>query len=164
MAFAKIAGAKVIVMDVNNTRLQFCADNLSIGYAVNPLTENAANKIRSITGGDMASVVIDATGNLKAINDGINYLAHGGRYVLIGLQKEAFSFSHPEFHKRESTLMSSRNATRNDFEFVVDCMKKGLVNAKTYITHRTGFENIKNEFEAWLDPANGVIKAMVEVL
>ncbi|HEY8784572.1 MAG TPA: zinc-binding alcohol dehydrogenase family protein [Mucilaginibacter sp.] len=161
--FAKIAGGKVIVMDVNNGRLQFCKDNLNIEYTVNPLTENAADKIKLITNGDMASLVIDATGNLKAINDGINYLAHGGRYVLIGLQKEAFSFSHPEFHKRESTLMSSRNATRKDFEFVIDCMGKSLVNAKTYITHRTGFENLKDEFEAWLDPANGVIKAMVEV-
>lgn len=111
----------------------------------------------------MASVVIDATGNLNAINGGINYLAHGGRYVLIGLQKEAFSFSHPEFHKRESTLMSSRNATRADFEYVIDRMKKGLVDVKNYITHRTGFAQVKNEFESWLNPANGVIKAMVEV-
>jgi threonine dehydrogenase-like Zn-dependent dehydrogenase len=90
-------------------------------------------------------------------------LAHGGRYVIIGLQKEAFSFSHPEFHKRESTLMSSRNATRADFEYVIDCMKKGMVNAKNYITHETTFDKIKDEFEGWLDPANGVIKAMVKV-
>jgi 2-desacetyl-2-hydroxyethyl bacteriochlorophyllide A dehydrogenase len=163
LEFAKIAGGKVIVMDVNNGRLQFCEDSLHIEYTINPLTENAADQMKLITNGDMANVVIDATGNLKAINDGINYLAHGGRYVLIGLQKEAFCFSHPEFHKRESTLMSSRNATRKDFEFVIDCMKKGLVNAKTYITHRAGFEQLKDEFEGWLDPANGVIKAMVEV-
>jgi 2-desacetyl-2-hydroxyethyl bacteriochlorophyllide A dehydrogenase len=163
MEFAKIAGGKVIVMDINHNRLQFCKDNLNIEHTVNPFTEDALQKLNLLTGGDMASVVIDATGNLKAINNGIDYLAHGGRYVLIGLQKEAFSFSHPEFHKRESTLMSSRNATRKDFEFVIDCMKKGLVNAKTYITHRTAFGNLKDEFELWLDPANGVIKAIVEV-
>jgi 2-desacetyl-2-hydroxyethyl bacteriochlorophyllide A dehydrogenase len=161
--FARIAGGKVIVIDVSNNRLQFCKDKLKIEYAINPLDGDVAAKINEITNGDMASVVIDATGNINAINGGINYLAHGGRYVLIGLQKEAFSFSHPEFHKRESTLMSSRNATRDDFEYVIDCMKKGLVDAKTYITHRTKFENIKAEFEGWLNPANGVIKAMVEV-
>jgi len=162
MEFAKIAGGKVIVIDVNNNRLQFCKDNFNIEHTINPFAGDVLEKLKLITGGDMASVVFDATGNLKAINDGINYLAHGGRYVLIGLQKEAFSFSHPEFHKRESTLMSSRNATRKDFEFVIDCMKKGIVNTKTYITHRTTFENLKDEFESWLDPANGVIKAIVE--
>ena len=70
----------------------------------------------------MPSVVIDATGNRRAINQGLNYVSHGGRYVLIGLQQEDFVFSHPEFHKREATLMSSRNATRQDFEWVIHCM------------------------------------------
>lgn len=161
--FARIAGGNVIAMDVSNERLQFCREHLGITHTVNPMDGNAVEKIREITNGDMASVVVDATGNLRAINGGIDYLAHGGRYVLIGLQKEAFSFSHPEFHKRESTLMSSRNATRQDFEHVIASMKKGLVNPATYITHRVPFDSVKNEFESWLDPATGVIKAMVEL-
>ena len=163
MEFARIASGNVIAIDVSDSRLQFCKDKLGINHTINPLAGNAIGQVSAITGGDMASVVIDATGNLAAINGGINYLAHSGRYVLIGLQKEAFSFSHPEFHKREATLMSSRNATRADFEFVIGCIKKGLVNAQTYITHRTGFDKVKDEFETWLDPANGVIKAMVTV-
>jgi len=161
--FARIAGGKVIVIDVNNDRLRFCKEKLKIEYTVNPTEGDATEQVRVITGGDMATVVIDATGNLKAINNGINFLAHGGRYVLIGLQKESFSFSHPEFHKRESTLMSSRNATRHDFELVVSSLKKGLVNPNTYITHRVKFDQVKDEFEGWLNPENKVIKAMVEV-
>ncbi|MVN90082.1 zinc-binding alcohol dehydrogenase family protein [Mucilaginibacter aquatilis] len=161
--FARIAGGKVIAMDVSNERLQFCKENLGIEYTINPLDGNAVEQLREITGGDMASVVVDATGNLKAINGGIDYLAHGGRYVLIGLQKEAFSFNHPDFHKRESTLMSSRNATRQDFEHVIASMKKGLVDPKTYITHRVQFGEVKDNFESWLNPETGVIKAMIEV-
>jgi threonine dehydrogenase-like Zn-dependent dehydrogenase len=161
LEFARIAGAKVIALDVNDTRLDFCRDKLGVNYTVNPLTENAKEKLLEITNGDMPTVVIDATGNLNAINNGINYLAHGGRYVLIGLQKEPFSFSHPEFHKRESTLMSSRNATIEDFEHVISSMKNKLVNPQTYITHRVGFDAVKDEFASWLDPKNGVIKAMI---
>jgi threonine dehydrogenase-like Zn-dependent dehydrogenase len=82
--------------------------------------------------------------------------------VLVGLQKEAFSFSHPEFHKRETTLMSSRNATREDFEKVMKAMREKKVNPATYITHRVLFGEVKNHFESWLNPANGVIKAMVD--
>jgi 2-desacetyl-2-hydroxyethyl bacteriochlorophyllide A dehydrogenase len=161
MEFAKIAGGKVIAMDINDGRLQFCKDRSLADFSVNPANEDAMEKIRAITNGDMPSVVIDATGNLKAINQAFSYMAHGGRYVLIGLQKGEIGISHPEFHKREATLMSSRNATRADFEHVINSIKNKSVNPATYITHRTTFDKVKDEFESWLDPATGVIKAMV---
>ena len=97
------------------------------------------------------------------INKAFQYLSHGGRYVLVGLQKENILVSHPEFHKREATLMSSRNATRDDFRQVIKSMKNGLVDPATYITHRVGFDEVKNNFKGWLDPANRVIKAMVSM-
>ena len=163
MEFARIAGAKVIAMDINNSRLQFCADRLGIEHRVNALDSNVLDQLKQLTNGDMPDVVIDATGNLKAIQGAFQYLAHGGRYVLIGLQKDFISFSHPEFHKREATLMSSRNAKQTDFEKVISCMKKGQVNPATYITHRVSFDALKDAFPEWLNPASGVIKAMVQI-
>ena len=120
-------------------------------------------QLMSLTNGDMPTVVIDATGNLKAIHNGFQYLAHGGRYVLVGLQKGEICFSHPEFHKREATLMSSRNATRKNFEQVIDTIKKKKIDPINYITHRVSFEKVKDEFHRWLNPINGVIKAMIEI-
>lgn len=163
MEFAKITGAKVIAMDVNDRRLFFCEKNLSVDYTINPVTENAIERLMEITNGDMPTVIIDATGSQKAINNAFQYMAHGARYVLIGLQKGDINFSHPEFHKREATLMSSRNATREDFDHVMQSMKAGLVNPATYITHRVGFSEVKDVFASWLDPANAVIKAMIEI-
>lgn len=136
--FAKIAGAQVIVVDVNDDRLQFCTTNVGIEHAINPLKQDAIEILKQITSNDMPTVVIDATGNLDAINNAFQYLAHGGRYVLVGLQKGNISFSHPEFHKREATLMSSRNANVSDFMHVMDCIKQGLVKPINYITHRVG--------------------------
>jgi 2-desacetyl-2-hydroxyethyl bacteriochlorophyllide A dehydrogenase len=161
--FARIAGGNVIVMDVNENRLNFCKDKLKIAHTINPLQEDALEKLKAITDGDMPTVVIDATGNQKAIINAFQYMAHGARYVLVGLQKGEISFSHPEFHKREATLMSSRNATREDFEHVIASMKKGLVKPENYITHRVTFDQVKDNFESWLNPATGVIKAMVEM-
>ncbi|MFA4870565.1 MAG: zinc-binding alcohol dehydrogenase family protein [Pedobacter sp.] len=163
MEFARIAGAKVIALDINNERLTFCKDKLNVPYVVNAMAPDVLEQLKDITGGDMPSVVIDATGSLKAINNAFQYMAHGARFVLIGLQKENISFSHPEFHKREATLMSSRNATRQDFEHVIASMKAGQVEPTTYITHKVQFEEVKDEFQSWLDPKNGVIKAMVEL-
>ncbi|MDO9374854.1 MAG: zinc-binding alcohol dehydrogenase family protein [Ferruginibacter sp.] len=163
MEFARIAGAKVIALDINDNRLAFCKERLKVDQVINPATEDAFARLQEITGGDMATVVIDATGSQKAINNALQFVAHGGRFVLIGLQKETISFSHPEFHKRETTLMSSRNATREDFEHVISSMKQGLVDPTTYITHRVKFSELKDAFPAWLDPASGVIKAIVEL-
>jgi 2-desacetyl-2-hydroxyethyl bacteriochlorophyllide A dehydrogenase len=160
-AFAKIAGAQVIMVDVNDSRLDFCKNLLDIKHTINPLTQNVVDVCKQITGNDMPTVVMDATGNLNAINTAFTYLAHGGRYVLVGLQKEHISFSHPEFHKREATLMSSRNANSQDFYYVIDCIQKGLVKPSSLITHKVSFAEVTNHFESWLNPATGVVKAMV---
>lgn len=161
MEFARIAGAHVIALDLNESRLAFCREKLGVSHTINASAPDVLEQLKTITNGDMPTIVIDATGSLRAINTAFSYLAHGGRYVLVGLQKGDISFSHPEFHKREATLMSSRNATRADFELVIASMKKGLVDPTTYITHRVGFGQVSDEFASWLDPANGVIKAMV---
>jgi 2-desacetyl-2-hydroxyethyl bacteriochlorophyllide A dehydrogenase len=163
MEFARIAGGKVIAMDMNEARLNFCCDRLKVDHVINVVSDDVMARLIEITGGDMPTVVIDCTGSLRAINNGFQYMAHGARYVLVGLQKGEISFSHPEFHKREATLMSSRNATRADFEHVIASMKKGLVDPTNYITHRVGFKEVINDFESWLDPSRGVIKAMVEL-
>ena len=161
--FARIAGAKVLVMDINENRLEFCKKKLGVHAIINPLKQDSVSTIKEITNDDMPTVVIDATGNQKAINNSFQFMAHGGRYVLVGLQKGEVSFSHPEFHKREGALMSSRNATREDFEHVIASMKGGLVKPTNYITHRVQFSEVKDQFASWLKPETGVIKATVEL-
>jgi len=163
MEFARIAGGKVIAMDISDQRLQFCRDKLGIQHIVNPRSSDAIEVVRELTAGDMPTVVIDATGNRNAINDGFRFMAHTARYVLIGLQREEIVFSHPEFHKREGTLMSSRNATRQDFEHVVDAVRKGDIKPSLYITHRARLDEAASEFETWLKPESGVVKAMITV-
>jgi 2-desacetyl-2-hydroxyethyl bacteriochlorophyllide A dehydrogenase len=163
MEFARIAGANVIALDINDNRLQFCKDKLNVAHTVNALSSDVTNQLMEITNGDMPTVVIDATGNLKAINNGFQYLAHGGRYILIGLQKGEICFSHPEFHKREATLMSSRNATREDFDHVISAIKGRQINPATFINRKILFENIKKEIDEILNPGNCVIKAMAEM-
>jgi len=163
MEFARIAGAHVIAVDVQECRLQFCKERLQIPFTINAAKENVPAQLAQLTNGDMPTVVIDATGNLSAINESFRYLAHGGRYVLVGLQKGEIRFSHPEFHQREATLMSSRNATREDFDRVIEALLNGQVLPLTYITHQVLFGEVKEAFPAWLLPENQVIKAMVTI-
>jgi 2-desacetyl-2-hydroxyethyl bacteriochlorophyllide A dehydrogenase len=157
MEFAKLEGANVIAMDVNENRLAFCRDHLGVRTII------SEDELMQLTNGERASVVIDATGNRNAINNGFRYISHGGKYILVGLQKEDILFSHPEFHKREGTLMSSRNANKKDFERVLDAISAKNIDPLKYITHRVNFNDVKDEFTSWLKPESNVIKAMVIV-
>ncbi len=161
IAMAKLAGAQVIAMDISPSRLSFAKGFCKADAVINPISENPLEKLMEMTKGDMPDVIIDATGNRNAINQGFSYISHGGRYVLIGLQKEEIVFSHPEFHKREATLMSSRNATREDFDFVISCIREKRIDPLHFITNRVAFNDLAKEFPGWIGTGNNVIKAMV---
>ncbi len=161
--FAQIAGAqKVIAMDTNTKRLKYAKDNLQVDAIINPKEEDVMAVLKNITNGNMPTVVIDATGNHSVLQDAFAYIAHGGRYVMVGIQKNNLTFSHPEFHKREATLMSSRNATLQDFNYVIACLKEDKVNVQNYITHYLPFETVTSDFESLLRADTDVLKAVIE--
>lgn len=161
--FAQKAGARVIAMDTNEFRLNFCRESLGVNDCINPLEVDVTQSLSQLTNGDMPTVVFDATGNRNVMNAAFNYIAHGGRFVLVGLQKGELAFSHPDFHKRESTLMSSRNATRQDFDYVLQSLRSGAIETKKYITHRGSFDSIIEKFSEWTDPKNNAIKIIIDV-
>jgi 2-desacetyl-2-hydroxyethyl bacteriochlorophyllide A dehydrogenase len=163
MEFARLAGAKVIALDTAPNRINFVRKNQKAEYVFDATSADLEERIKEITHGDFPSVVMDATGNRDAINHAFRYLAHGGRYILIGLQKGDITINHPEFHKREATLMSSRNATRTDFVQVIGCIIKGMIRVADFISHTLPFEKVKDDFGSWLDPRSGVIKVMIKM-
>lgn len=119
-ASALRTGAKVIGIETSAPRRNWVRKHLPSVILPEGTTETIQSAISDITSGEFASVVFEATGNLKALESTLPLLAHGGRIILVGLQSKSFQFSHPEFHKRETTLMSSRNATIEDFSRAAD--------------------------------------------
>lgn len=162
MAFAKQKGATVIAMDLNEERLDFCRKWAKADYTVNA-GQNPSEQIASITGGDYPTIVFDATGNQRSMTDAFRYVGHGGKLVYVGLVREDITFNDPEFHKREMTVMGSRNATLEDFDQVMAALKSGTIQVEPYITHRVPFGEMISHFDSWLLPEEKVIKAMVEL-
>lgn len=160
MKLAQIAGAKVIAMDIDAGRLNYAKDKFGVDHTV-IAGESAADIIAQLTKGEMATAVIDATGNKEALEKGINYMAYGGRYILVGLSKGKIEFEHPAIHAKETTIICSRNATLEDFKTVITILEKGEFPVNSYITHKVGFSEMIHQFDNWLDPVNGVIKATV---
>src|ERR1041385_2551190 len=96
--FALVTGATLAVMDVSETRLAFCRDRLGVKHTLIP--ENAAEKLKAIGGGDLPTIVMDATGNAKSMAGTFELAAHGGRIVFVGLFQGDVSFNDPNFHRQ----------------------------------------------------------------
>jgi 2-desacetyl-2-hydroxyethyl bacteriochlorophyllide A dehydrogenase len=160
--FAALKGGKVTVLDSRADRLAFCKDVLGVENVVT-VGDGDKESLSALTGGDFFDVVFDATGNIKAMERGLEFVAHGGAYVLVSIVPDKISFSDPEFHKRETTLLGSRNATVDDFREVLAAMKAGLVPTGLMNTHRATLDGFIDALPLWMEPGSGVIKAIVEV-
>lgn len=162
MKFAKLSGARVIAMDINEQRLTFCKEWAEVDETVNAV-DDPLPTLLSLTDGQLPSLVFDATGNIGSMNRALYLCGHGGRLVFVGLAQVDVSFPDPEFHKREITLLSSRNATRADFDHVIDMIKTGYVNTNAFVTHRVYFDQVIHQFDSFTKPETNVIKAMIEL-
>lgn len=158
MKLAQISGAKVIAIDMNEQRLQFAKDKIGVDFVVKA-GEGAVEEVLKITNGDLCTAVFDASGNKYALETCPDYMSHGGRFVLVGLSKGELTYIHPKVHAKEMTLMCSRNATIEDFEHVISVLNQ--FPTASFITHNVPFTEMIENFDSWLKPETGVMKATV---
>ena len=107
--------------------------------------------------------MFDATGNRAAIETGFDFVAHGGRYVLISVIRDAITFQDPDFHRKEMTLLGSRNATNEDFRRVMEAIRSGAVDIHRLVTHRTSLSDAVRDIPIWAMQKSGLIKALIEI-
>jgi threonine dehydrogenase-like Zn-dependent dehydrogenase len=160
MIFSRLHGAAVTALDSRADRLAFCAQRLGVDASVT-LGADDTERLAALTSGDFFDVVFDATGQAAAMARGFGFVAHGGTYVLISVVQADITFNDPEFHKRETTLLGSRNATAEDFETVLRAMREGLIPAGLD-THRMALADVPDRFPGLLEPGAGVVKAIIE--
>lgn len=161
--FVKIAGAKVLVLDINQQRLDFAQEHMSADQVI--LNDEAfdTDTLRELLGGNLPTAVFDATGHPDSMNRAFELVAFGGRLAFVGLFMGDVSFHDPLFHRRELTILASRNSLPQDFGRIIKLMEQGQVNTNSWLTHRADFGEIPTIFENWLNPQAGVIKAIVRL-
>jgi 2-desacetyl-2-hydroxyethyl bacteriochlorophyllide A dehydrogenase len=161
--FAIKAKAQVIVLDINQQRLEFCREQFDVLNVINAASEDPLQVLKQITSGELPTVVFDATGNPKSMKGAFEFSAHGGRLIFVGLFTGNVTFNDPNFHRRELTLLASRNAVPQDFTIIIDLIENGQIDTAPWITHRAPFADVVKEFPRWAKVETGVIKAMIEV-
>jgi threonine dehydrogenase-like Zn-dependent dehydrogenase len=161
--FASRAGARVIAIDGDTARLDYCKNALGLTNCVNARESDVAEALADLTGGDMPEVIFDATGNANAMEASIGLAAASGRVVFISLILGEIRFNDPDFHRRELTLMGSRNATLADFANVIAAKREGGIETKKFVTHRFAFAGGADGISQIAKPGSGAIKAIISM-
>lgn len=162
MQFATLAGAQIVVVDPLQNRLDFANRMFPLRAGLTP-GEDLAGRLKDALQGDLPRDVFDATGNAASMMSAFSLVAHGGRLVFVGLVQADLTFFDPEFHRRELTLLATRNSTAAEFRRIIHLMEQGTIQTDAWITHRSGFGDFISHFHDWLHPDSGVIKAMVSM-
>ena len=164
LEFTRLTGATITVMDMVESRLQFCKESYGIPHTIQFKGDGSElAEALEITGGDKYFVVTDATGNNHSMSNAMQYVAQTGSLVYVGITTQEVSFFHPTLHKPEMTLKGSRNALPSDFARIIGLIEDGTINTDPWITHRTSFDSVISEFENFTRPETGVIKAVIEM-
>jgi 2-desacetyl-2-hydroxyethyl bacteriochlorophyllide A dehydrogenase len=158
-------GVNVIVMDMVQSRLDFCAEKLGIKTGVLAKADGShLADLEKATDGNLADVIIDATGSPRSMSTCFEYAAFTGRVVYVGITTSDLSFPHaPVFHRRELTLLASRNAVPADFPEIINLIREGKIDTDAWITHRLTIDEVPTGFDKFTDPSLGAIKAIIEV-
>jgi len=165
LEFLKLMDLKVLVVDFARNRLDFCAEKLGIAHPIQAKPDGShLAEIENITEGGFCDVIIDATGHAGSMVQCFEYAAVGGRIVYVGITSQEITFPQaPFFHRRELSVLASRNALPADFPEIIDIIKAGKINLNNWITHRLDIKDVPTEFAKFTDPATGAIKAVIEV-
>jgi len=165
LEFVKLSGARPIVADISHSRLAFVRNTMGVLDTLQIQNdESDISKLESLTHGQRADVVIDATGNNKSMVRAFEFAAFAGRVVYVGITQQNVEFAHaPFFHRREITLMASRNALSRDFTRIIDLIEAGKIDTNPWITHHANFADVPKEFPNWLNPNAGVMKAVIHI-
>jgi 2-desacetyl-2-hydroxyethyl bacteriochlorophyllide A dehydrogenase len=159
--FARLAGARVLAMELDEHRQKLCREGFGVECVGGG--EEGLAAVREVLGGELPTVVFEATGSPAAMETAFGYVAQAGRLVLVGFVQADIRFHDPEFHRREMTLLSSRNALKEDFARILPLLEGGQIDAQAWITHRAGYGDVIERFSTWLDPQERALKVVLEM-
>jgi threonine dehydrogenase-like Zn-dependent dehydrogenase len=157
---ARARGLAVIAVDPSPNRRAFASDQRLVAQAIDPGTDVVA-AVRAACGGSLPDVVLDATGHPAAMEASFGLPVNSGTLVFVGLVQGDLRFADSEFHRREVTLLASRNATATDFDAVIAALPS--IDIVAWVTHRTTPATLATDMPLWRDPGYGVIKGMLDM-
>lgn len=159
--FARLQAARVVLADISEARLAFAQSQLGIEQTLRLGQGDDQAAVEEALGGH-PSVVMDATGHAGSMEAALDTVGHGGRVVFLGIVQGRLTFSDPDFHRKELTLLASRNAPASTFHRVIAALESHAMDAQAWITHRMDLGDVPTAMPP-LEGTDGLLKAMVEL-
>jgi len=161
--FARLAGARVIVADLNPHRLAFVRETMGIPDTLQIAGDDTDfEKLSEMTNGQLADLVVDATGHNVSMIRSMAFCAFAGRLVYVGITQSDLSFPQAPFlHRRELSILGSRNAPSRDFPRIINLIAEGKIDTTPWVTRRMAFADVPGEFESLLAPEIHSVKTMI---
>lgn len=159
--FALLAGAKVVGIDLSEPRR---ATAESLYPAIQTLgleTDSPLEDQWQAAHGEPPRTVFDATGNRHSMQNAFALPGPGGTLVFVGLVLGDLTFDDPALHRKELTLLASRNSTAKDFREIIEHMEAGRIDVGPWITHRAPAAELPGKFEDWLKPESKMLKGVI---
>lgn len=152
LEFARLTAGEVRVVEPNANRRAFVSEHYP-GVAT----------LAQADPGQPAQVVFDATGHPAAMAASLGLARFTGRVVFVGITAQPVALDDPLFHRRELTLLASRNAPSADFPGIIRLIESGRIDTRPWITHRGAFADFPSLMPEWVQPGSGVVKAVVRL-
>lgn len=145
--FASALGAGIHIVEKSEWRRTFVE---RMGYASSSTAE-----------GRSADVVFDATGNAVAMSDSLTRVATGGSLVFVGLTRDAVHLDDVLFHRKEVTLLASRNSV-GLFPHIIRMIEDGKIDTSHWVTDRMTLSQVVSQFKD-LPTRQTLVKAIVDI-
>ncbi|WP_287679212.1 zinc-binding alcohol dehydrogenase family protein [Bacteroides sp.] len=158
---ANLRGAHVIAIDLDDEKLEL-AKRLGAKDAINSKTDNVVERVKEITDGYMADVVIEAVGSPVTYVTAIDIVAFTGRVVCIGYAKSEVSFQTKYFVQKELDIRGSRNAMPEDFRAVIQYLQNGTCPKDELISAVVKPEQAGDILKTWSENPGKVFRILVE--
>jgi threonine dehydrogenase-like Zn-dependent dehydrogenase len=152
--FLRLAGAEIGVVEKMPERLEFAARHHGIARHF-PSHQEARQEEPSM-------LVFDCTGDRGSMEQSIHLLQQGGKLIFVGLINDYVSLFDPDLHRREATILASRNSTSAEHHRVLDLMESGKVDVTAWPTECAPRSIMHERFPAWLRREAGIVKAVVD--
>lgn len=141
----KMAGARVAIMDMIETRLNR-AQEMGADLVINARTSDLTKEMAAFTDNEGASLIFEATGNISVLETCIHRIASpAGRVVVLGFSTEPVKIPQVDIMSRELEIIGTR-LNNNKFPQVIEWFAKGLVQPEKILTHTFPFTEAEQAF------------------
>lgn len=161
--FALRSGLQVIAVDLDQTRLERAETLVGLTDQIQLAPDQDLSAAWDDRFDQRPDIIWDCTGHRGSMEASIEAAAHGGTIVFVGLINESITYHAPSFHRRELSLLSSRNAVASDFHGVIGAMTDLSVDVAPWITHQVEAPQFPQVIDEWLAPGSGLLKGVIEI-